>query len=104
VAKINAPLGFHIVFSTDAAKASFIMPWTALGRILALYDSEPQIMLRFLDADTQGACGCPWPRLSLPLHTLAELPSEVETRAGLTILSRRLIWLQAGGTQGRYQL
>jgi hypothetical protein len=39
---------------------------------------EPQIMLRFLDAVTQRACGCPWPQFSLPLHTLAELPIEVE--------------------------
>ena len=34
---------------------------------------EPHIMLRFLDPEVQRACSCPWPELSLPLHSMAQM-------------------------------
>jgi hypothetical protein len=39
---------------------------------------EPQVMLRFLDPEAQHVSGCPWPQLSLPLHTLSELAVAVD--------------------------
>jgi hypothetical protein len=43
-------------------------------RRFGLRYAEPHVLIRFLDDALREACGCPWPELSLPLHTLAGLP------------------------------
>lgn len=44
------------------------------ARRFGLRYAEPHLLVRFLDPGLQHACGSPWPELSLPLHTLAEMP------------------------------
>jgi hypothetical protein len=47
-------------------------------RRFGLRYAEPDVMLRFLDPDVQSACGCPWPELSLPLHTMGRMAIDVK--------------------------
>jgi hypothetical protein len=46
-------------------------------RRFGLRYAEPHVMLRFLDPDVQSACRCPWPELSLPLHTIGGMVIDV---------------------------
>jgi hypothetical protein len=47
-------------------------------RRFGLRYAEPHVMLRFLDPDVQSACSCPWPELSLPLHTMGRMAIDVK--------------------------
>lgn len=43
-------------------------------RRFGLRYAEPHVLVRFLDDQVRQESGCPWPELSLPLHTLASVP------------------------------
>lgn len=72
-------------------------------RRFGLRYAEPQLLIRFLDRDVQEELGFPCEVLSLPLHTLSELPVRkanvivVENKVNLLTLPRMNRYIGLGG-------
>lgn len=72
-------------------------------RRFGLRYAEPHVLIRFLDDEVRRACGCLWPELSLPLHTLAAVPVHarqvlvVENKVNLLTLPGRAGAIALGG-------